>query len=138
MIRLLSRLYDPSSGQVLIDGLPSASYRIDDLHTATTLLSQDSLLYPLSVGENIGLGYPERVDDEDMIKEAAEKGGALEVIQKLKSGFDTELDPTIETFQIGLYGNKTHPLYEEMEKVRKPSDVSGGEKQRIVACVRSR
>lgn len=135
LIRILSRLYDPSSGQVLIDGLPSSSYRIDDLHTATTLLSQDSLIYPLSLGENIGLGYPEYVDNEEMLREAAEKGGALEVVQKLKDKMETVLDPDVETFAIGLYGNKTHPLYQEMEKMRKPIDVSGGEKQRIVAYV---
>ncbi|KAF8888411.1 P-loop containing nucleoside triphosphate hydrolase protein [Gymnopilus junonius] len=134
LIRILSRLYDPSSGQILIDGLPSSSHRIDDLHAATTLLSQDNLLYPLSLGENIGLGYPECVNDKEMIRDAAEKGGALEVVQKLKDGMDTELDPTVETFELGLYGNKTHPLYEEMEKMPKSINVSGGEKQRIVAA----
>ncbi|KAF8903459.1 P-loop containing nucleoside triphosphate hydrolase protein, partial [Gymnopilus junonius] len=134
LIRILSRLYDPSSGQVLIDGLPSSSYRIDDLHTATTLLSQDNLIYPLSLGENIGLGYPECIDAEELIREAAEKGGALQVVQKLKDGMNTELDPVIEMISTGMYGNKNHPLYVEMEKMRKPIDISGGEKQRIVAA----
>ncbi|KDR69213.1 hypothetical protein GALMADRAFT_256051 [Galerina marginata CBS 339.88] len=134
LIRILSRLYDPTSGKVLIDGLPSADYRIDDLHEATALLSQDNTIYPLSLGENIGLGYPERVLDDEMVTEAAEKGGALEVINKLKDGKETVLDPIVDVFQVNLYGNKTHPLYEEMEKLRKKIDISGGETQRVVAA----
>ncbi|KAF8886866.1 P-loop containing nucleoside triphosphate hydrolase protein [Gymnopilus junonius] len=134
LIRILSRLYDPSAGQVIIDGLPSSSYRINDLHSATALLSQDNLIYPLSLGENIGLGHPECVADDEMVIEAATKGGALEVLEKFKDGMETVLHPVINTSSIGLYGNESHPLYEEMEKIRKQVDISGGEKQRIVAA----
>jgi hypothetical protein len=54
---------------------------------------------------------------------------------KLKNGIQTSLDPHIETFHHNLYRNKTHPLYKEMEEVEKRIDISGGEKQRVVACV---
>jgi len=43
IIRILSRLYDPTSGQIFIDGHASSDYRINDLHQATVVLSQDSL-----------------------------------------------------------------------------------------------
>ena len=135
LVRILSRLYDPSSGQMLIDGLPSSSYRIADLHASTALLSQDNLIYPLSIKENIGLGFPDYCADEEMINDAASKGVAAEVVKKLQAGMETVLEPAIDTFQLGLYGNTTHPLYQEMEKIRKTVDISGGETQRIVAYV---
>ena len=68
-----------------------------------------------------------------MIIEAAKEGGALELIQKLDKGIDTVLDPLLDIFSLNLYGNKTHPLYEEMEKLDKTIDVSGGERQKVAA-----
>ena len=133
LIRILSRLYDPTSGQVLIDGHSSSDYRVNDLRRATVILSQDSSLYPLSLAENIGLGYPAFSSNKDMIMEAAKEGGASEFIQKLNKGIDTVLDPLLAIFSLNLYGNKTHPLYEEMEKLDKTIDVSGGERQKVVA-----
>ena len=131
IVRILSRLYDPTSGEVLIDGHPSSDYRVNDLRHATVILSQDTSLYPLSLSENIGLGYPAFSDNKDMIIEAAKEAGALEFIQKLNKGIDTVLDPLLNYFRVNLY--KTHPLYEEMEKFEKKIDVSGGERQRVAA-----
>jgi ABC-type multidrug transport system fused ATPase/permease subunit len=133
IVRILSRLYDPKSGQVLIDGHSSSDYRIKDLQHATVILSQDTSIYPLSLAENIGLGYPDFSSDKDMIIKAAKDGGALEFIQKLNKGMDTVLDPLLDIFSTNLYRNKTHPLYEEMEKLEKKVDVSGGERQRVAA-----
>ncbi|KAF9552400.1 P-loop containing nucleoside triphosphate hydrolase protein [Agrocybe pediades] len=133
LIRILSRLYDPTSGELLIDGLPAPEYRVEDLHEASVLLSQESKLYPLSLAENIGLGYPEHVEDEEMILDAAKKGGALKVIENLKDGLQTTLDPCIDTFHYNLIDNPKHPLYLEMESLPKKIDISGGEKQKIIA-----
>ena len=133
IVRILSRLYDPTSGQVLIDGHSSSDYRVSDLQHATVILSQDTSLYPLSLGENIGLGYPAFSSNKDMITEAAKEGGALELMQKLNKGLDTVLDPLLSIFSANLYRNKTHPLYEEIEKLDKRIDVSGGERQRVAA-----
>lgn len=135
LVRILARLYDPTSGQILIDGRPSHEYRVKDLHHATVILSQDNLIYPLTLAENIGLGYPDHSSDLDMIKEAAEDGGASEFINKLKSGMQTSLNPHAETFHHNLYGNNDHPLYDDMKKMEKQIDISGGEKQRVVAYV---
>ena len=133
IVRILSRLYDPTSGQVLIDGRSSSDYRIKDLQQATVILSQDTSLYPLSLAENIGLGYPDFSFDKDMIIKAAQEGGALGFIQKLNKGMDTVLEPLLDIFSTNLYRNKTHPLYEEMENLEKKVDISGGERQRVAA-----
>lgn len=133
LIRILARLYDPTSGVVLVDGLPCAEYRINDLHEATALLSQDSNIYPLSLGENIGLGYPDCVSDSAMIADAARMGGSLEFIEKLEQGMQTTLEPYLNVWSQNLYGNPDHPLHKQMEEIEKDIDVSGGEKQRVVA-----
>jgi ABC-type multidrug transport system fused ATPase/permease subunit len=133
LIRILSRLYDPTSGQLLIDGHSSSDYRVNDLRRATVIMSQNTLLYPFSLAENIGLGYPEFLSNRDIITEAAKDGGALEFMEKLNGGIDTVLDPITAISVLNLYGNKTHPLYEELKKIRKSTDISGGERQRVAA-----
>jgi ABC-type multidrug transport system fused ATPase/permease subunit len=134
LVRILSRLYDPTSGQVLIDGHSSSDYRVNDLRRATAILSQDTSLYPLSLAENIGLGYPAFSSNKDMIMDAAKEGGALEFIEKLNKGIDTVLDPLMRICIVNLRRkDRTHPLYEEMEKLDRKIDVSGGEFQRVAA-----
>ena len=134
IVRMLSRLYDPSSGEVFIDGHASSDYRINDLHQATVILSQDSTLFPLSLGENIGVGYSPFSSDTKMIMEAAKEGGASEFIQKLDKGIETVLDYFIDTFSINLESNnENHPLFQEKENFQKSIDISGGERQRLAA-----
>jgi ABC-type multidrug transport system fused ATPase/permease subunit len=134
LIKILSRLYDPTSGQVLIGEHSSIDYRVNDLRRASVILSQDTSIYPLSLSENIGLGYPAFSSDKDMIMEAAKDGGALEFIQKLNKGLDTILEPLIDIFiSSNLFANRSHPLHEEMEKLEKTIKVSGGEHQRVAA-----
>ncbi|TEB23738.1 P-loop containing nucleoside triphosphate hydrolase protein [Coprinellus micaceus] len=119
LVRLLARLYDPTSGDFLIDGQPANSYNMADLRRASTILSQDNKIYPLSLAENIGLGLLQSSDDMDLIAKAAEQGGASEFISKLDTGYNARLHNASETG--------------EMEKLEKPAKISGGEKQRLVA-----
>lgn len=133
LVRILSRLYEPSSGELLIDGVPASEYRVHELHRATTLLSQDNLIYPLALRLNIGLGYPGKEDDHAMVDDAAHQGGAAEFISKLKDGMETNLNPGIVCHPVNLRGKISHPLYKEMERLSKKTEISGGEKQRIAA-----
>jgi ABC-type multidrug transport system fused ATPase/permease subunit len=135
LTRLLARLYDPSSGELLVNGRPSTGYRIADLHHATALLSQDSQIYPLTLAENIGLGYPEHSSDLEMIKEAASEGGAAEFIEELENGYQTMLETFHRSFHANLNGDREHPLWVMSDKLAKKSDVSGGQRQRIIAYV---
>ncbi|KAF9527662.1 P-loop containing nucleoside triphosphate hydrolase protein [Crepidotus variabilis] len=134
LVRLLSRLYDPSSGEIFIDKRPSAAYQVADLHRATAILSQDSLIYPLSLAENIGLGYPAFFDNQAMIEEAARDGGASEFIGKLTKGFETTLKPFVDCFHMNIWDNKKHPLWKTFESIERTVDISGGERQRVVAA----
>ncbi|KAJ6556272.1 P-loop containing nucleoside triphosphate hydrolase protein [Mycena capillaripes] len=132
IIKLLNRLYDVDSGEILVDGIPIKNYRLSDLRKVQATLSQDLKLYPLSLAENIGLGNPDRVDDMKMVLEAAEAGGASEVIKKLKDGVQTILAP-VQT----AYGNqidKYKKLQSILETLEQQAEVSGGERQRLVAA----
>ncbi len=133
LTRILARLYDPSSGELLIAGRPSTEYNVTNLHQATTLLSQDSQIFPLTVAENIGLGYPERLSDLEMIKEAATEGGAAEFIEELEKGYQTMLETFDSSFHMNLKGDRQHPLWVMSEKMTKRSDISGGQRQRVIA-----
>jgi len=151
IVKILNRLYNPTAGEVLVDGQPMSSYRISDLRQGMADLSQDHSLYPLSIRENIGLGYSPCVSDIDMITRSAKLGGAFDLISKYEEGLDTTLHP-VQTAYLG-YTNGEHPLKDLYEKLEKQLDVSGnylscsfgflfrsttslgGELQRLVAYV---
>lgn len=91
LIKLLSRLYDPTFGSVRIDGHDVRDYDPDALRKQIAVLYQDFATYQAPVRENIGLGRVENMDDMAAISDAAERGGAREVIGKLPDGYDTML-----------------------------------------------
>ncbi|KAK7055673.1 P-loop containing nucleoside triphosphate hydrolase protein [Favolaschia claudopus] len=132
IIKLLNRLYDVDAGEILVDGLPMKNYKLADLRKAQALLSQDHQLFPLSLAENIGLGDPDRVNDMKLVLEAAEAGGASEVIKKMNDGIQTVLYPVTTAY--GTQLEKYPKLQSILENLEQQAEVSGGEKQRLVAA----
>ncbi|KAJ7615767.1 P-loop containing nucleoside triphosphate hydrolase protein [Mycena polygramma] len=133
IIKLLTRMYDAQSGAVLVDGLPIQRYCIADLRQTQATLTQDHKLYPLTLAENIGLGFSEHVDDKEMVMEAAREGGAAGLLDKLKEGVETTLEPIATAFGYQLDDEKHKTLKGVLKKLEKTTEVSGGEKQRLVA-----
>ncbi|EKM79704.1 hypothetical protein AGABI1DRAFT_74849 [Agaricus bisporus var. burnettii JB137-S8] len=146
LIKLLLRLYSPSkgsdkpesqntSGEILIDNKPASSYSESSLRQSTAALSQENIVYRgFSLGENIGLGFSPLISDEQAIDLAAEKAGATEVLKRMKDGANTILDPLVEYHHFNVTKQSDdHPLRKILEEWRRPVEVSGGEKQRIVA-----
>jgi ATP-binding cassette, subfamily B, bacterial len=86
---LLLRLYDPSEGLVLIDGMDIRSLTIDSLRRQISVVLQDSLLFASTVWENIGYGVPDATHEQ--IEEAAKLANAHEFIVTLPQGYDTVL-----------------------------------------------
>ncbi|KAJ2934277.1 hypothetical protein H1R20_g2819, partial [Candolleomyces eurysporus] len=134
IVRILSRLFAPTSGDFLIDGRPAEDYDLVDLRRASTLLSQDNSIYPLSFAENIGLGCLDLAGDMEMIEKAAEQGGAAGFISKLDTAYSTVLNPGCGIVSMNLQGNADHPLQKEVDKLPKETKISGGETQRLVAA----
>jgi ABC-type multidrug transport system fused ATPase/permease subunit len=131
IIKLLNRLYDVDSGEILVDGIPINKYRLSDLHKVQALLSQDHSLYPLTLAENIGLGNPDHINDMEMVLRAADAGGASELIKRLKDGVQTVLQPIQTAY--GHQLDKYKKLQSILENLEQENEVSGGEKQRLVA-----
>jgi len=87
LISLIPRLYDPSSGAVLIDGEDVRNYSIQSLRAQISLVLQDSLLFSGTIRENITFGRPEATDEEIVV--AAAVANASEFIDRLADGYET-------------------------------------------------
>ncbi|HWQ14931.1 MAG TPA: ABC transporter transmembrane domain-containing protein, partial [Roseiflexaceae bacterium] len=87
--QLLPRLYDPSAGEILIDGRTIRDYTIDSLRAQISVVLQETILFSGSVAENIAYGRPEASMEE--IVAAATQANAHEFITRLPDGYDTLL-----------------------------------------------
>jgi len=91
LIKLLTRLYVPSSGRILLDGLDLGAWSPMALHRRVAVIFQDFARYQLKVGENIGAGDVEHFADEVQWHEAAEMATAAPFIDELPEGYQTQL-----------------------------------------------
>ncbi|MEA9580412.1 ABC transporter ATP-binding protein [Xanthomonas nasturtii] len=91
LVKLMSRLYEPTSGQVLLDGVDIREYSQGSLHRAIGVVFQDFVRYDFLAKENIGVGWMDAIDDEARIRISAEKSLANELIEKLPRGYDQML-----------------------------------------------
>jgi ATP-binding cassette subfamily B protein len=87
LVNLLSRFYDPTAGQVLLDGTDLRDYVLADLRGQFSIVLQESVLFSASVAENIAYGRPDASDQE--ILEAARAANAHEFISNLPEGYQT-------------------------------------------------
>lgn len=91
LIKLLARLYDPTEGDIFIDGVNLKDIDPSSWQARLGIIFQDFVQYQMSVGENIGLGRVEALEDEEQIRAAAQLSGVAEVIEDLPRGYDTPL-----------------------------------------------
>ena len=91
LIKLLTRLYRPTSGRILLDGLDLADWDDAHLRDRIGVIFQDFVRYQMLVGENVGAGDERHFDDEVRWRDAAAKGQAAEFIDDLPSGYRTQL-----------------------------------------------
>ena len=91
LIKLLTGLYRPSSGRILLDGRELREWDRDTLRARIGVIFQDYVRYQLIVGENIGVGDVRAIDDPERWKDAAKKGLAEELIASLPKGYETQL-----------------------------------------------
>jgi len=91
LIKLLTRLYRPDSGRILLDGMDLEQWDEEALRHRIGVIFQDFARYQFLVGENIGVGDVRFFEDTGRWREAAEKGMADAIVAELPSGFETQL-----------------------------------------------
>jgi ATP-binding cassette subfamily B protein len=109
IVKLLTRLYDPDEGRILIDGIDLREIDLAELREHVGAIFQDFVRYQVTAGENIGIGRIAEMEDQPRIRDAAQKSLADPLIEKLPGGYDQMLG---RIFAKGL-------------------DLSGGEWQKI-------
>ncbi len=108
-VKLLTRLYDPTEGRILLDGHDLKEYDLESLHRTFGVIFQDFVRYALTARENVGFGDVDRVADSGTIEAAARKSGIHDTLAGLEEGYETYLG---RQFGVG-------------------TDLSGGEWQRV-------
>jgi ATP-binding cassette, subfamily B, bacterial len=91
LIKLLTRLYQPTSGRILLDGRDLREWDEQALRERIGVIFQDFTRYQMLVGENVGAGDERYFEDESRWREAAGKGMASEFIDTLPAGYRTQL-----------------------------------------------
>jgi ATP-binding cassette subfamily B protein len=91
LIKLLTRLYEPTTGRITLDGLDLREWEERALRNRIGVIFQDFIHYQFLVGENIGAGDVEAFEDQDRWKRAAHEGMADTFIDKLPAGYQTQL-----------------------------------------------
>ncbi|MEM1220312.1 MAG: ATP-binding cassette domain-containing protein, partial [Bacteroidota bacterium] len=91
LVKLLARLYEPTEGRILLDGVDLREYDLKDLRDATGIIFQDYQRFQMKVAENIAVGNIAELSDTERIEEAARKSLADPVVQGLPEKYDQVL-----------------------------------------------
>jgi len=91
LVKLLSRLHEPASGRITVDGTPLGSFDPRSWQRRLAVIHQDYVRYELDAAANIGLGAPSRMGDQEALARAVEWAGASDVIAALPDGLSTVL-----------------------------------------------
>ena len=88
LVKLLTRLYDPNEGRILLDGHDLRAYDLGDLRGSIGVIFQDFVRYNLTARDNIAVGRIDARRDQDRIEQAAERSQADEVVARLPGKYD--------------------------------------------------
>ena len=94
LVKLLAKMYEPTSGEILIDGEPLHRMRTEEWRNRLTGAFQDFFRFEFSAQHSVGLGDLPRLDDESAVDEAVARAGARDVVERLPEGLHSQLGPT--------------------------------------------
>lgn len=94
LVKLLAKLYEPTSGAITVDGAPLARMPADEWRARMAGAFQDFFRFELPARHSVGVGDVGRLDDADAVGRAVDRAGADDVVDALTSGLDTQLGPT--------------------------------------------
>jgi len=94
LVKLLCKLYEPSSGQILVDGAPLARMSAGDWRSRLAGAFQDFFRFELPARQSVGVGDEPRMHEAPAVDAAVERAGATDVVDGLQAGLETQLGPT--------------------------------------------
>src|SRR6202020_87376 len=94
LVKLLAKMYEPTSGSILVDDMPLARMPAGEWRARLAGAFQDFFRFEFRAGQTVGLGDVPRLDDEPAVAAAVDRAGAADVVARLSSGLDTQLGPT--------------------------------------------
>ena len=94
LVKLLCRLYQPSEGRILVDGVDLARIPADEWRSRMAGAFQDFFHFEFRARQTVGLGDVPRLEDEPAVMSAVDRAGARDVVERLASGLDTQLGAT--------------------------------------------
>jgi ATP-binding cassette subfamily B protein len=94
LVKLLAKMYEPSSGGIMVDDVPLARLTTEDWRAHLAGAFQDFFRFEFRAAHTVGLGDVPRIDDEPAVVAAIERAGAADVVSRLASGWNTQLGPT--------------------------------------------
>jgi ATP-binding cassette subfamily B protein len=94
LVKLLAKMYEPSSGSILVDDTPLARVPAGEWRARLAGAFQDFFRFEFRAGQTVGLGDLPRLEDEAAVVAAVDRAGASDVVAHLASGLDTQLGPT--------------------------------------------
>jgi len=97
VVKLITRLYDPTEGQILLDGVDLREYDLESLHAEIGVIFQDFMRYEMTARDNIAVGRIEVPHTDGEIEYAAQKSLASEVVAKLHGGYEQMLGRRFES-----------------------------------------
>ncbi|WP_213807392.1 ABC transporter ATP-binding protein [Granulicella sp. dw_53] len=109
IVKLITRLYEPTNGRILLEGRDLREYDLDQLRARVGVIFQDFMRYDLSVRENVGFGHLGAMGDDERLEEAVDKAEATKLVQRFGATYEQVLG---RRFKAGV-------------------DLSGGEWQKV-------
>lgn len=88
LVKLLARLYDPTEGQILLDGIDLKAYAIDDLRLNLGIIFQDYIKYQMTLSQNIAVGNIKEINNKALIQKAARESLADSLAEKLPNQYE--------------------------------------------------
>jgi ATP-binding cassette subfamily B protein len=96
IVKLITRLYDPTEGQILLDGIDLREYDLEDLYREIGVIFQDFMRYEMTARENIAVGKIDQIEDIPALTDAAHKSLADEVVARLPGRYEQMLGRRFE------------------------------------------
>ena len=91
IVKLVTRLFEPSSGRILLNGIDASRFSPRSVQGEMSIIFQDYGQYQMTARENIGLSRTDKLEEDSAIQRAGEKSGAVEVVDDLPEGYETML-----------------------------------------------